>query len=271
MLLSILLIIATTLTPTKAQVGGELASFDTIPMARNVSHRQNVCDRYQRWLNKDVDLKDALDGIQLNVAVAAYPEAYFSYDPETGINKDYPGLTAIIMDELARRAKFTWRDSFGITGDPAEVNATWKELLIWSIETYDLHIEWWAHNVERMNVGVAFLKEWYDASLILVAKEHVEEVSDEIRWWNWLRPYEARVWWATLFTILVSGIIYQVLEWYADDRKERTMWQWWQENAYLSAINFTQAYEYQPKSFAGRLFGISMAVWALVMTGTLFY
>ena len=265
----LLFLLLAVFVPAEASIGGELAHFSTIPMTPGVSHRQDVCERYEAFRNGTTELKDALAGVRLNLGIAAYPEAYFRYDPKTGIDREYPGLAGVILDELARRAKFTWRDSFGVTGDPAEQNATWKELLMWSIDTYDLHIEWWAQNLERMNMGVAFLKEWYDASIILISKEFSEEVSDEINFWNWLRPYEGRVWWMTLLTIFVSGIIYQILEWYADDRQDRNMWEWWQENVYLSAINFTQAYEYQPKTFASRLFGVSMAIWALVMTGVM--
>ena len=72
----------------------------------------------------------------------------------------------------------------------------------------------------------------------------------------------------TIFTIFISGIVYQILEWFGNERGNRSMWEWWQHNFYMSAINFTQAYEYEPKSFASRLFGMSMAIWALVMTGT---
>ena len=46
------------------------------------------------------------------------------------------GLTAELMDELARRAKFTWRDSFGIFRDPG--NETWTDVLVWGIDTYDV-------------------------------------------------------------------------------------------------------------------------------------
>ena len=91
-----------------------------------------------------------------------------------------------------------------------------------------------------------------------------EEISKEIIFWNWLRPYEFRVWVATVATIVFSGLVYQLIEYLQDERDERTHWEWWAENWYLSMINSTQAYEYgTPKSFAAKLFGISMAVWAL--------
>ena len=171
--------------------------------------------------------------------------------------------------EIARRGKFTWRDSFGVYYDPFDTyNKTWTEILLWGVDTYDIVIDWWAQTLDRMNMGVSFLQEWQDSSIILITKEGKEDISDEIKFWNWLRPYDYRVWALTVFTILLSGFVYQWLEWFADERDDRTMWEWWLENFYLSAINFTQAYEYSPKTLSARLFGISMAIWALVMTAT---
>ena len=67
-------------------------------------------------------------------------------------------MTAILMDELARRGRFTWRNSFGVIRDPT--NETWTELLQWTVNTYDITADWWGQNLERMNLGVAFLTPW---------------------------------------------------------------------------------------------------------------
>ena len=46
-----------------------------------------------------------------------------------------PGIQAVLMDELARRAGFTWRDSFGVYVDPIN-NETWTELLDWATDSF---------------------------------------------------------------------------------------------------------------------------------------
>lgn len=117
-------------------------------------------------------------------------------------------------------------------------------------------------------MGIAFLEEWYDSSILLIKKDTPPIISDDINFWNWLRPYDSQVWLLTIFTIVISGFAYMWLEWFDGERDDRTVWDWWLENFYLSAINFTQAYEFSPKSLSSRIFGISMAVWALVMTAT---
>lgn len=252
--------------PAEGALGGELAYFKTPQMTPNVTHRQNVCDRFQAFQRGDVELKDALEGYQLNVLMAAYQDGYFNYDNTTGIDATYPGLQAVILDELARRGKFTWRESFGISDAPSD--GDWTGLLKWGVEAYDVNADWWAQNLARMNMGIAFLEEWYDSSILLIKKETPEVISDDVNFWNWLKPYNQNVWICTVVTVLLSGLVFQCLEWFDDAREERTMWEWFSQNFYLSAINFTQAYEYQPRSLASRIFGISMAIWALVMTAT---
>lgn len=256
--------------PTMAAVGGELAFYKTYQMTPNVTYRQNMCDRMHGVINGTIEIKDALEGVKLRAIMGAYNGAYFNYDLEKGINPDNPGLVAVLMDELARRGKFTWRDSFGIFTDPGlpPYNETWTDVLTWGTEVYDINVDWWPVNLERMSYGVAFTKEWYDSSVLLIKQEEPVVISDDINMWNWLRPYETNVWLLTMFTIVLSGLVYQWLEWLQGEQGDRTWWEWWSENWYLSAINFTQAYEYRTTSFATKVFGISMAVWALVMTAT---
>ena len=265
-------------------LGGEIAFFKTKQMTPNITHRQNVCERYEMFRNGTIELKDALSGLQLNVLMGNYQGAYFNYNSETGINKDNPGLTAVILDELSRRSKFTWRNSFGVFYDPqgSEYNETWTDLLVWGTDTYDINIDWWSKNLIRMNLGIAFLREWYDSSIILITKKQPITISNKVVFWNWTRPYEPSVWYLTIFTIILSGICYQIIEYFGNNRqipehyktKRTTHWTWFTENVYLSAINFPQNYEYEPKTFAGRLFGISISLWALgkssVLVATVF-
>ncbi|CAB9531626.1 expressed unknown protein [Seminavis robusta] len=243
-----------------AAFGGEKAFFTTELGTPNVTHRQYVCDRFEDFYFKRVQLRHALEGLQLHVGIGDYPGAYFNYDPEKGIDETEPGLFSEILDEMAKRGGFTWRNSFGIYKDPAEHNMNWNQTLYWTINVYDVV------------AGVVFLEEIVDASLVVATSNAVQKQSSSVitvsSFFNWLKPYDATVWMVTILTILLSGVVYQILEWYADERDNRSAWEWWLDNTYMSFINATQAYEYQPKTLASRLFGISMAIWALVMTAT---
>lgn len=252
-------------------LGGELALYDTPPLTPDISHRQDVCSRYDQFRSGEIELRYALDGMALRPILRL--NEFFHYDKETGIDPDDPGLMATLLDEVASRAGFTWRDSFAILERPSEPvinNITWTftDLLAWSVDSYDVAINWWDQSVERMERGVAYMEPWFDGSVILIDKEDPVEEKDRINIFNWLRPFTPNVWILTIATVILSGICHQYLEWINGDRNGRSHWQWFSDNFYLSWMNITQNYEYAPNSFSGRLFGISLGIWALVMTAT---
>jgi hypothetical protein len=69
---------------------------------------------------------------------------FFNYDFESGIDANYPGLLVIILDELARRGQFSWRQSFDFMEPPLSAsNWMFTDLLVWSVDTYDIAISQW--------------------------------------------------------------------------------------------------------------------------------
>ena len=133
--------------------GGEKAAFDTKPFSPDISHRQNFCERYKNVIqsNGTFTFKDALNGAQIRPVIqygAGFP--YFNYDPETGIDAENPGLIANILDYVAERANFTWRDSFAVyTGDDKGDDKTWTEMLGWTTETFDISVDKWCVCYDR--------------------------------------------------------------------------------------------------------------------------
>jgi hypothetical protein len=58
-------------------------------------------------------------GGNLSVGVVDYENPFFLNRNENGeIDIAYPGLFVEVMDELARRARFSWRDNYGIVLQP---------------------------------------------------------------------------------------------------------------------------------------------------------
>lgn len=95
------------------------------------SFRQDVCDRQQAFAQGNVKLADALEGFQLRPILGE--TQFFRLDPETGgLNEEYPGLLVVILDEVARRAGFTWRDSYAAIDDMPIQGRTYTELLQWT-------------------------------------------------------------------------------------------------------------------------------------------
>jgi len=248
------------------QPGGELATLTVSPLDYNQSFRQTVCDRYDLVLAEKLELRDALQNMSLHPLMAIGD--FFNYSHTTGIHPTDPGLMADILDDLAQRAGFTWRQSFAVMEPPEVLNITWTNMLLWGVETYDIGINWWDLSVERMEKGVAYIEPWFDGSIVLIDRMETLENTNVVNLWNWTRPFEGSVWILAIFTILVSAVIYQFLEYMDDECHERTRYQWFSDNLYLSSLNFTQNFEYAPNSASARLFAVSMGIWAMVMTAT---
>jgi hypothetical protein len=117
----------------------------------NVTYRQNVCDRHQGYYNGSFELRDALEGFELHSLLTMTD--YFRLDKNGAINENNPGLVPNILDELAKRGGFTWRNSFAVTNGPGDI-LTWTDLLAWATESYDVSADWWIHSIERIRMGV---------------------------------------------------------------------------------------------------------------------
>lgn len=248
--------------------------------------RQNVCDRFYAYDRGQVKLESALSGLQLRPALAAGD--FFRLDETTGgIDEYYPGMIAVILDELASRAGFTWRDSFGVTYPPQGGNHTYSDLLVWSTDYYDLAADWWIHTLERLQMGASFPEGWYDASYVLVGKaEEVRDTDGEINLWLWLEPFTSGVWVLIVITIILSAFIYQFLDSVGnpckqlggscagtrnengqsegddDDGPDYTV----PDQVFLLSLLFTQHFQLNPRTPASRLFAVSMALWALIIS-----
>jgi len=123
------------------------------------------------------------------------------------------------LDEIARRAKFEYRNSYGVIDSPGE-NQTWGDVLSWSIDTYDLNGDWYLRTVERLNDGILFPEKWYDGSLIMIRKP--AEKNGSFDWDRWLLPFTDGVWWLIIATTIISGLVFYAIECigYEGDRSE---------------------------------------------------
>jgi hypothetical protein len=102
-------------------------------------------------------LADALSGLSLHPIISNYSTEYFSYSPETGIDSNEPGIVAELLDELARRGNFEWRNSFGLSLEPS-YGESWDSLLDWNVDHYDLAVDWWLMNINRLERGISYVE-----------------------------------------------------------------------------------------------------------------
>lgn len=235
---------------------------------RDLIARQNICDRYRQYeANETAQLRHALNGLQLHAGLgeSLYFETMMGPDGEPMINPNYPGLAAVLMDELALRAGFDWRNTFGVFYEPdSTTNRTYNELAVWATEFYDVTVYWFDNTLERLKMGISFPEGFIDGSYILVGL--ADEETDAINMWGWLEPFQAYVWIMIIATIFLSGLIYQLLETIGNPNryKGRSTHDTLGNNVFLSILLFTQHFQFQPRTPASRLFAASLALWALL-------
>ena len=217
-----------------------------------VSHRTDVCDRARAYFNDEIELelRDALNGLDLSVYITDYSDtngtgkAMFRLTDQGTIPEWNPGAIADILDELGRRAGFTWRNklatSKGIDMDTDD-NKTWADLLYWSMESFDISADYWNESNERKAKGAAYSFSWYDDSLVLITKSRKRQL-----FMSFMEPFDTKVWGMIVAFIFGTGILYNFLNKLSDDTDSR------QVNCssaiFLSAITFTGHFEFRVSS-----------------------
>ncbi|CAB9506831.1 receptor subunit 1 [Seminavis robusta] len=255
--------------------------------------RQDVCDRYQLYDRGEVELRLALKGLTLRPLFTK--GSFFNLDQDTNqLDEANPGLAAVLMDELARRAGFTWRNSYGITeGPPPGSGKTWTNLLLWGTDYFDVYCDWYAKTLARLKLGISFPEGFYDSSYILVGVAEAPP-DNSINLWQWLEPFDTQVWICIVITIIGSGVLHQILDHIppARQHKRRPTKPTFNEyrsrsslsnhnninteeiyegahtigdGIFLSSLLFTQHFQFMPRTAPSRLFSASMGLWALLI------
>jgi len=232
----------TILHPTQ----GQKPSLDAKTLQKGESFRTNFCERHNEVENGTTEMRHALKGLNINPAL---------YENQIntatgGIDEANPGIAVKMMDEIARRAEFTWRDSYGLV-EPPNPNQTWTDVLVWSIEKFDLNGEWYLRTTKRLADGILFPEGWYDGSLILVRKR--EEVDGSFRWHTFLTPFTVGVWCLIFATTAISGVVYYMIEYMECDGDRNNMEASLNESVYLAALTLTGHSLFNPKRTGNRI------------------
>ena len=247
----------------------EAPFFPTEKFEEGVMHRTNMCERHRQLYLDEISLPDALRGLNLSVVLTDYWEPisqeFFTLTKDGVINAERPPLFAVIMDELARRAGFAWRNSFGVVkplNKEKDINKTWSDLLEWEVNTYDIAMGKWDRTTSRIANEISFPEGWYDASIILVHAEKEEDLSLNI--WSFLLPFQPMVWFVIVISVVVSGLLYYFLERLDASSDARQLEGSPTGAVYYSFISFVGHNEFKPQTNAARLIAFSLAFWALI-------
>jgi len=184
--------------------GQQRPSFDTKTYAENVTHRSNFCSIHSSFNTNKSDLRVLLQGKNISIALFDY-----QLNANGVIDDINPDISIRILDELAKRAGFEYRNSYGVLDRPAG-NETFTSTLYWARNTYDLIGEWYSRSIERIENGVIYTDGWYDASLIIVTKKEKEE--NLFSFFAFLEPFTNGLWAFILLTTLLSGVVYYAID-----------------------------------------------------------
>ena len=257
-------------------VHGQESPFVTIPRFQNsVStsssssvFRTNVCARQSDIDNGYAVLRSALRGLNLTVAIANYQvpteDQLFSLSPEGTIKQNDPGLFVVLLDELARRSGFQWRNTYSAIDSGISENMTWTDSLLWQVHHFDISADYWGSNADRLARGVAFPRGWYDGQVVLV-QSMTGRSEDEISWWSFLLPFDRNVWLAIVGAIIFTGLMYLLLERLDTDSDERELASRPWVSIFIASLTFTRHFEFRPKTNPARLLSFSWTFWSLII------
>jgi len=233
--------------------------------------RTNMCEIQKKLFNGTLELRDALQNLSLSVYItnsenmsASEADHWFALSNGT-IPTEELGLTTMVLDELADRAGFTWRNSFG-TGpwvNDVDNNKTWTDLLVWVTDHYDVAADIWGRSTLRKSKGISFTENYFDNSIIIVQRSD-NKFSSRNRLWSFFDPFDKWVWITIGAFIFLTGFLYTFLEWLDHNADQRELNDKPLATAFLSAMTFTGHFEFQPNSHAARLLSFSWSFWALI-------
>jgi Ligand-gated ion channel len=268
-LLSLLILSSITIFTTYAQESPSIFvdKFDT-----SQSYRTNVCERQRLVSNGSIAFSDALRGLNLTVVITDYQtgtvdDAFFSLK-DGKIQALYPGLLAVILDEVASRAGFSWRNTFATVSplDPInDVNKTWTDILLWGVEVFDISAEVWGKSAARMSKGVSFPMGWYDSSLVLVENFRPGQSREVVNLWGFLNPFDYTVWLSICGFIVLTGLTYWLLEYLDVNTDESHVLENPIGNIYRAATTTTGHFGFEPSTHSARILGFSWTFWALIV------
>jgi len=239
----------------------EVPLFDVATMERNETFRTNFCEVHRRVENGEILLRNALKDMNIRPVLFRY-----QLNKETGaIAEVNPPIGIKILDEVARRAQFKWRDSYGVVDSPNK-NQTWGEVLSWSLDTYDLNGDWYLRTTERLADGIIFPEKWYDGSLIMIRKTVI--LDGVFQWKAFLMPFTFVVWILIVATAIISGLIYYAIDYIDCDGDRNKMEVRKRDVLFLMLLNFTGEYAFDPKKTGNRLIALSTCFLFLIVLAT---
>ena len=135
-----------------------LGSFAIDPNANTTvvtDNRNNYCELCNKINQGKLNRLDTLKGVNISVGTLAE-----RIDKNTG-KLDENQLSIKVFDEVARRAQFHYKDSYGVF-ELSQGNETSTDALLDMVSNYDVAIPWWIRTLERTSLGISGTTGWSD-------------------------------------------------------------------------------------------------------------
>jgi len=229
--------------------GQEAPFFNIKAYDNSTNYRQNFCDRNAAIENRSVTLKHALSDMNIHAAV-------FDYQLK---NEKVIDFAFKVFDEIAKRGKFKWRNTYGILYSESYTgNNTYDTVLYWATDTYDMILEWYNQLPDRLALGISYPDSWYDGSIIMIQKKF--KASNDFKFFAFADPFTWEVWVLLFGTIIASGFMYHLIDVIDCVRLHREKDRGIQGKLFNTAFALVGHIDHNPKSFAATLTVLSTAV-----------
>ena len=214
--------------------------------------KSSFCQIHEQVEKGDVELRYALR--DLDIAIGAQDNVIDRYGK---INEGH--IAVRILDEVAKRANFNWRDTVEAV-DPPLQSQTWTDVLNYTTSNYDLALDYWMRTIDRVIIGMTFPQEWFDSSMIMIQIN--EQAGHEFKWLVNL-PFTWEVWLLILLTMFVTALVYYVIDFitYNEHKETATI----SDSIYYSFQVLTGTSKYNPDRLPNRLLLISLRVLSIFL------
>lgn len=171
----------------------------------SVEQKTNFCDLFEQVETGNIELRNALANV--NISVGVYDR--YAVNKTTGkINENYTPV--LVFDEVAKRARFNWRENFEIVDSPT-LDQTWTDVLYYTLNNYDLALDFYHRMPERLDAGVTFPQDLFDSRTIMTQVKKSNNNKWANTWYLLLMPFTWEVWLLLLATMIITAIAYYLI------------------------------------------------------------
>lgn len=217
----------------------------------------NFCQLYQQVEIGKFNRETALKGRNISVGIP-----HSAVVTKTGkINEMDPYIAVEVFDEVARRAQFSWKPGVSENGSPA-ANQTYTDMLVDSVNSNDISVDWWLVTEDRTKMGITFTREWYDSSTIMIVKK----AESKTYLFGFIRPFTVEVWIVVVFTIVLTGIVYYIIDYMTHRGNKQEMEMRFVDSLFSSFKALTGHCDFDPQALASKILLISLCFFFFIFT-----